>query len=157
MEQYTHYVVVRRDLSLGVLLAMVAHAAGESFYKLASLTWTVPAGAMAMPGGGSLLCPSSSETEQHVFSVQAGGSSPSWGSNFDPSRTVAVVLGARNENRLAKLEAVLVANSIAHVAIREIEGPHAGQLMAIGLVPGPKDALSPLVNGFHMLRDLETR
>lgn len=155
MEPYTHYVVVRRDLALGVLLAMIAHAAGESFYKLASHTWTVPSMmATAAPSGGLSLRPSSSEKEQHVFSVQVGGSSPPWGSTFEPSHTVAIVLGARNEGRLVKLEAALLANGIAHAAIRETEGEHAGQLMAVGLIPGPKETLSAFVNSFHMLREL---
>lgn len=119
----THYVVVRRDLQVGVLLAMVAHAAGESFYKLASHTWTTP-----------------------------WGSAPTI---VQPDETIAVVLGARNEGRLVKLEAALMAAAITHAAIRETEGPCAGQLMAIGLMPGPKEALSPFVNDFHMLRELQ--
>lgn len=32
-----HYIIVRRDLPLGLVLANVAHAAGESFYRLAQL------------------------------------------------------------------------------------------------------------------------
>ena len=32
-----HYVVVRRDLPLGVIAAQVVHAAGESFYQFAAL------------------------------------------------------------------------------------------------------------------------
>lgn len=30
-----HYIIVRRDLPLGIVLASVAHAAGESFYQVA--------------------------------------------------------------------------------------------------------------------------
>lgn len=139
----THYVVVRRDLSVGVLLAMVAHAAGESFYKLANpqvsvAHTTMASGGYAAPGGG---LPASGS---YTFTLPA----------IDPATTIAVVLGARNEGRLLKLERVLEAAGVAHVAIRETDGEHAGQLMAIGLVPGEKEQLSPLVNEFHMLREV---
>jgi peptidyl-tRNA hydrolase len=30
----THYIIARRDLTVGDLVAQVAHAAGESFYAL---------------------------------------------------------------------------------------------------------------------------
>lgn len=131
----THYVVVRRDLPTGVLLAMVAHAAGESFYRLA--------------------CPRSSEKERLLSKQEVSGSSPDWGSIFNPAETIAVVLGSRNEGRLTKLANALHNAGIQYVGIHEIDGDFAGQLMAIGVVPGDKDRISPLVNDFHMLRELK--
>jgi hypothetical protein len=112
----THYIVVRRDLPVGVLLAMVAHAAGESFYRLAS-TFTV--------------------------------------ASFNPSETIAIVLGARNEGRLEKLAHALHADSVPCVEIHEVDGEYAGQLLAIGIVPGDKSALAPFVRDFHMLKELQ--
>lgn len=129
----THYVVVRRDLPVGVLLAMVAHAAGESFYRL------------RLP----------SSEKEHLLSKQEDvGSIPTGGSTFNPAETIAVVLGSRNEGRLTKLANALHNAGIAYVGIHEIDGEFAGQLMAIGVVPGDKDTISPLVNDFHMLREL---
>lgn len=145
--------MVRRDLPFGVLLAMVTHAAGESFYKLASCVMTVPGPAMAM-ASGACSGPRSSVLEQQVSSLQVGGSIPSAGSTFDPSETVAVVLGARNEGRLAKLESSLLKDMVPHVAIRETEGDFAGQLMAVGIVPGDREFLSDYVNEFHMYREI---
>lgn len=130
-----HYIVVRRDLPFGVILSMVAHAAGESFYVL--------------PRG-------SSEKERVVSNHEATGSSPVSGSTFNPAETIAVVLGARNEGRLAKLAAALTAAEVRFVEIRETEGELAGQLLAIGIVPGDKAVIAPLVRNFHMFKELET-
>lgn len=107
-----HYVVVRRDLPLGVVLAQVAHAAGESFYRL-----TTPDG-------------------------------------FQADQTVAVVLGARNEHRLKRLRDALATAHVGHVVIVEVEGEYAGQIMAVGLVPADRGLVQPLLNDFHMLREL---
>lgn len=149
----THYIVVRRDLPFGILAAQIAHAAGESFYAFAlpKVTFsnrTMASGgyAAAAPSG-----PSSSALEHQSFSLECGGSIPSSGSSFVASETIAVVLGARNEGKLARLELELTGAAIAHVAIREVDGEYAGQLMAIGLLPGEKDTLAPFVNDFQML------
>lgn len=131
----THYIVVRRDLPVGVLLAMVAHAAGESFYRLR---------------------PDSSEKEHLLSKQEVPGLSPGRGSTFNPAETIAVVLGSRNEGRLTKLANALHHAGVPYVGIHEVDGPFAGQLMAIGVVPGDKDRISPLVNDFHMLRDIAT-
>lgn len=132
----THYIVVRRDLNLGTALAMVTHAAGESFYNFCNNR------------------PRSS-VKEHFCKEEAGGLSPSGGSNFDISQTVAVVLGARNESKLQRLEKQLLLKSIPFVAIRETEGDFAGQLMAIGLEPG--DNLSKVVNEFQLITSLDSQ
>ena len=64
-----------------------------------------------------------------------------------------VVLGARNEYRLLRLEKELIEGAVAHVAIRETDGPHAGHLMAVGLVPAPEAAVAHRLNEFHMPRE----
>lgn len=128
----THYIVVRRDLPFGVLLAMVAHAAGESFYRL---------------------CPDSSGSERPESNREVGSSRLPRGS-INPSETIAIVLGARNEGRLSKAAATLQRAGVPFVEIRETDGGFAGQLMAIGVVPGDKEQISLLVNDFHMLREL---
>lgn len=130
----THYIIVRRDLPTGVLLAMVAHAAGESFYRL---------------------CPRSSEKEHLQSKQEVSGSSPDGGSTFNAADTIAIVLGARNEGRLTKLANALHHAGVPYVGIHEIDGEFAGQLMALGVVPGDRDLISPLVNDFHMLRELQ--
>lgn len=74
-----------------------------------------------------------------------------WEPTFDISRTTVVILGARNENKLARLEARLLEHGIAHVAIREPDEPYNGQLMSIGLVPAVREQVLQYVNDFHML------
>lgn len=130
----THYVIVRRDLPVGVLLAMVAHAAGESFYQLR---------------------PDSSGSEHRTFSPGVGSSPLPRGSTFNPAETIAIVLGARNEGRLARAARALAAAGVPFVEIRETDGAFAGQVMAIGVVPGEKETIGPIVNEFHMLKELE--
>src|ERR1051326_5178068 len=66
-----HYVIVRRDLSFGAILASVLHAAGESFYAFA-------------------------KRDDLDQAMRERGERP--------EDTVGVVLGARNESRLQKLE-----------------------------------------------------
>lgn len=145
----THYIVVRRDLPFGILAAQVAHAAGESFYAFAlpKVTFsnrTMASGgyAAAAPSG-----PSSSVSESQTFFFPSSSETPP----FVAAETIAVVLGARNEGKLARLELELTGAAIPHVVVREVNGEYAGQLMAIGLLPGEKDTLAPYVNDFQML------
>jgi peptidyl-tRNA hydrolase len=65
--------------------------------------------------------------------------------------TKVVVLGARNEGRLLRLQKQLLSAKIPHVAIREPDAPWNSQMMAIGLEPGPADVLGQHVREFHML------
>lgn len=130
MNPKTHYIVVRRDLPFGVLCAQIAHAAGESFYALR---------------------PGSSEERAPVSNQEVAGSNPARGSTFNPSQTIAVILGARNEHRLKRLAADLLQANVPHVVIQEPDPPYDGQCMAIGLVPGDKSELAAHVRGYHML------
>lgn len=129
----THYVVVRRDLPLGVMAAQLVHAAGESFFKLSFPGSSVQSA--AAPQG----------------QAEAAGSTPAPGATLDVSQTIAVVLGARNEAKLLKLERELVAAGVPHVAVREPDAPWNGQLMSIGAVPGNKEALRAHFREFHRL------
>lgn len=140
----THYIVVRRDLPVGVIYAQIAHAAGESFYQLASRGWTMPSDS---------IFPGSSVLEHQTFSLEVGGSTPSRGSTFVAAETIVVVLGARNEQRLKRLEIALLDTGVIFTSIRETEGTYRGQLMAIGLMPGPKSVLAQHINQFHMFTD----
>ncbi len=129
---YSHYIVVRRDLTFGQILSAVTHAAGESFY---------------------LLCPDSSGSERQVDNLEVGSSQLPRGATFKPDETIAVVLGARNEGRLKRLVEQLKARDVAHVPIIETDGARAGELLAVGLIPGPKSALAVHVREFHMFQD----
>lgn len=128
----THYVVIRRDLPLGTMCAQIVHAAGESSYKLHE-------------------CRNSSVLERRVTSPEVGGSIPSCGSIFDISKTTAVVLGARNEGKLERLEQRLLKAGVQHVAVREPDAPYNGELMAIGLVPADRELVADYVREFNIL------
>lgn len=102
--QLTHYVVVRRDLSLGVLAANLVHAAGESSM-------------------GKL-----------------------------PPNTRAVVLGVPDEPTLREVCARLRHAGLDYRRIVETEGPHAGQLMSLGLVPRRKEDVRRFLSSLPLLR-----
>lgn len=121
----THYIIVRRDLPTGVAMAMVAHAAGESFG----------------------LCAGSSILERSVINGEVGGVIPS--PRSIPKPTV-VVLGARNEAKLLKLAQSLLSKQVNFAAITEPDAPYSGQLMAVGLALGQKAELLPHVKEFQM-------
>lgn len=161
MTHLTHYIVVRRDLPLGVMLAQVTHAAGESFYKLADVAQErehpvfnreVTRSSRVV---GSTSFPGSSVQSAEPQGAEVAGSTPAPGATFNPSDTFAVVLGARNESRLLKLERALCEAGVPHVAVREPDSPYFGQIMAIGLVPASKDSVSQHLRDFHMLRELD--
>lgn len=63
--------------------------------------------------------------------------------------TVAV-LGVRNEKELLRWHKKLLRKGIRHVAVYEPDAPWLGQLMAIGLAPGPRIGMG------HTLRKLQT-
>lgn len=120
-----HYIIVRRDLPLGLVLANVAHAAGESFYQLA---------------------------QQATFELLDL-------EGFEPSETIAIVKGARNEGRLKKLHEALAAADVPHSFITETDGEYTGQAMAIGVVPvskGTAVTYRELLNDFQLLQELGT-
>lgn len=156
MTKLTHYVVVRRDLPFGVICAQLVHAAGESFYALGCppADAVVEATHQALPVPSRQLSLDSSVGEQRVFNPKVAGSIPAPGS-FNPEMMYAVVLGARNEKKLKTLRDRLSFAGIGHVAIVEPDPPYSGQLMAIGLFPGYKEAICHYVYDFHMFREMD--
>lgn len=86
---YTHYIIVRRDMPLGVVCAQVAHAAGESFASYV--------------GNWNLLAQRGQATTDPTVSEQ----------------TIVVVLGVSDEKKLKKLAKRLSAENIKHVSFRE--------------------------------------
>lgn len=81
----------------------------------------------------------------------AGESSPA----KMPPNTHAIVLTAINESKLLALEHELLSNQIEHVSIREPDSPWEGQLMAIGVVPGPKKDLRKYFSQLPLLKELK--
>lgn len=186
----THYIIVRRDIGFGDVCAQIAHAAGESFYELAFRPGSSETAERSVFNGevaGSIPAPGSTSnrwfatlSEPGIFGnhivelikafsrVTISGSGASHGGSTPSPRAIpkptAVVLGARNENRLLWLEKKLVACAVSHAAIRESEGMYAGQLMAIGLPPGDKEdygsdlnRVLPYLNEFHMIKECNDR
>lgn len=101
-----HYVIVRKDLPIGVLAAMTVHAAGESAASLG-------------PGFAG---------------------------------ATAVVLEAKDEAHLNEIYDYLwEAKFVDVVLVHEPDGPYHGQLMAIGVVPGERETLGPLMKKFTLL------
>jgi len=100
-----HYVVIRKDLPLGILAAQLVHAAGES-----------------SPG------------------------------NLPPG-THAIVLEVPDEPALAALGRRLVLAGVAHVRIVEDAQPWTGQLMALGLVPVPREEVRRRLSSLPLLRE----
>lgn len=129
----TQYIVVRRDLPFGVMLAMVAHAAGESYQT---------------PRSSGLEHPLSLDAHSQGKG-EVGGSLPSGGTI--PSGPTVVVLGARNEARLRRLRNELEDDGVTHVAIVEPDAPYYGQLMAIGFPPQPQ-VRGGWIKDFQMIR-----
>lgn len=98
-----HYVIVRRDMPVGVVAAMIVHAAGES--------------ATNVPGFKGC---------------------------------TAVVLAVDNEAQLSSVLTKLRQEFILHIAVWENSPPYAGQLMAIGVVPGPREELGPVFQNYSL-------
>jgi hypothetical protein len=68
------------------------------------------------------------------------------------SNTYAVALACPDEPALEALRAVLTANGVHYRAIVETEGPHAGQLMALGLVPCDRASVRKALSQLPLLR-----
>jgi hypothetical protein len=62
-----------------------------------------------------------------------------------------VVLQAAQE-RLEALEGILEAQGVPFRAIREVDPPYNGELLAIGLKPARKDRLKKYLSSFPLLR-----
>ena len=69
-----------------------------------------------------------------------------------PSTTYAVALTCPDEAALLELGVRLSASGVRHRAIIESDGEHAGRLMAIGLVPGPRKELKRLLSSLPLLK-----
>jgi len=66
--------------------------------------------------------------------------------------THAIVLAVPNEPALVALAERLAKARIAHVTIREPDAPWNNALMAIGLVPGRKEALRRYLSSIPLLK-----
>lgn len=122
----THYVIVRKDVPLGVIAAQVTHAAGESFAKWA-------------------------------FAFAHAKHTKVFPSLLRGEPTTAVVLEADDNEHLKKIARMLRKKNIHHVAICEPDAPWNGQMMAIGVLPGEREALKPYFKGLSLLRDNDMR
>lgn len=68
---------------------------------------------------------------------------------------VAVVLEAKNEHDLLRIDEYLFSNHIQRVVVFETGGPYDGQAMAIGLVPVERDAVSAKLAHLQTLKKLD--
>lgn len=79
----------------------------------------------------------------------AGESSPGGLHEKKPS---AVVVSARDESELRTIRDRLVSAGIEHVLIEESDGDYAGQAMAIGVVPQPKEKPRRVLSSLPLVR-----
>jgi hypothetical protein len=70
-----------------------------------------------------------------------------------PPGTNAVALAVPDEAALTALRHALAAAGIAHAAIVETEGAHAGHLMAVGCAPAPKARLKRHLSSYPKLKE----
>lgn len=75
-------------------------------------------------------------------------------SNYGNHYTVAV-LGVRNLSRLKKYETKLKQAEVGFVSVCEPDMPWDGQLMSIGLHPGPRERLAPLFTNLQTYKEWE--
>lgn len=69
-----------------------------------------------------------------------------------PEHVHAVALTCPDEAALRAVWAKLKANKVGHRAIVECDGPHAGQLMAIGCHPAKKKEIHKLLSSLPLLK-----
>lgn len=65
--------------------------------------------------------------------------------------THAVVLSAKNEDHLLKIEQQLTNYNIKHHSVREPDSPWNGALMAIGLFPSDRKSVKPVTKKLKLL------
>jgi hypothetical protein len=70
-----------------------------------------------------------------------------------PTNTHAIALSVRDEAALQVLAAQLAAAQVPVHAIREHDGPYAGQLMALGLPPLPRRAVARYLSSLPLLKE----
>lgn len=68
-----------------------------------------------------------------------------------PQNTHAIVLET-DQDSLLDLEAKLWDDAIAYEAIREIDHPYEGQLLAIGICPEEKEKIEKYTSTFRLAR-----
>jgi peptidyl-tRNA hydrolase len=127
---FRHYIIVRRDLPVGITAANIAHAAGESFFAFGTR-------------------PRSSEVERLLSKQKVESSEDSGGSTFLAGHTIAVVLRARAEADLKKLALRLNEHGIDNEVIVEVDGTYSGQVMAIGVWPTDRN-IREMFNGYQL-------
>jgi peptidyl-tRNA hydrolase len=142
----THYVIVRRDLTVGQVCAQIVHAAGASVGLLyASSSVLERQAGNGLEVGGSI--PSSRATS--TGAVLTGGASlageiPASRANpYLPDDTIAVVLSVRDESRLHVAARRLDREGIPYVLIREADMGDAAT--AIGVMPLPRERVGRAV------------
>lgn len=69
-----------------------------------------------------------------------------------PEGTYAVVLGVDSAEALAHLSERLDRAGIKHKSVVECEGEFAGQLLAIGIPPQPRDAIRRVLSSIPLLK-----
>ena len=69
-----------------------------------------------------------------------------------PKNTHAVVLAVPGEENLLELEKQLLEAKIPHNAIREVDSPYNGQLMAIGICPTTRDKVKGLLSQLPLVK-----
>lgn len=83
--------------------------------------------------------------------VHAAGVSARMSGNL-PHDTHAVALWAPDAGSLRDLADRLTAADIPHVTIVESDAPYTGQLMAIGVAPGDRSRVRPLVSSLPLIK-----
>lgn len=118
-----HYVVMRRDLTLGEFAAQLTH--GGEAYALRRDIEGARGSYIRREGVDVLEDPRSADIDLS--------------DDFEYDKTTAIVKGARNEAKLLKVEKLLIDAKVPHVAIREETGPKggrlAGQLTCVSVMP----------------------
>lgn len=158
---FYHYIIVRRDLPLGHMLAQSGHAAGES-----ASWWTTERAAESI--GRDLLAGDEPEdtpvwTKDHVREaldpvVGWCGNPQYWAAL--PENTHIVILGAKSEGHLRLLDEKLTdsRNTLGaafpkHILITEPDAPYNGAPTAIGIYPTlNRDILKPLLSKLTLLK-----
>lgn len=122
-----HYLLVRRDLPFGVTLAQLAHAAADSMSK-----WI-------------------NDSSYASCSLTRN----CWVTGPKTSGMTVVVLGVKNERILKNWERKFQKRYnriLTFTSVREPDAPWNGQLMAIGVHPGPRDILGPIFKNLQTFR-----
>lgn len=73
-----------------------------------------------------------------------------------PEGTYAVALHIESEAALRSLSERLSSNSIDHRLIIESEGPHAGEAMAIGIVPLDRKRVKKLLSMYPLIKSVRS-